>query len=382
MSLYDFHIFGTTDQSVLERFRERLFELISTSGIDASEVNLFTSHSDRGNWADMKRPIAAIAFDAVNANDRAVINSLIQRRAPIIPVFSVGKRPEDFPQNLQAINGLEYTGRDEQVDRILSAALDALGLLREQRRVFISYRRSEATETALQLHDHLSGLGYSVFLDTHSISPGEFFQSALWQNLCDSDVLIMLDTPTYFESRWTTEEFGKAKASEISILRLVWPRHTPEKDAGLSETIALSTSDFDGSRLANAKLQNVASLTENLRSRSIAARHLQITGKLQDEALIAQAKVLGTGAFRAVSIELANGNIVWVYPVVGVPTAAIMNDVALKAIKANHASPFLVYDEQGLSDQWLDHLEWLNTRIPEVDFMRVSEASSELAQRA
>lgn len=381
MSLYDFHIFGTVDQDLLDTFRKRLFEVIGLSGIDSSEVNLFVDGADRGNWRDMKRPVAAIAFDAIDATDMVVVNTLVQRRAPIIPVFSLGKKPEDFPKNLQAINGLQYTGAEGQVDRIVQAVLDALGLLRQQRRVFISYRRSEATDTALQLHDHLSGLGYSVFLDTHSISAGEFFQSALWQNLCDSDVLIMLDTPAYFESRWTSEEFGKAKASEISILRLVWPNHSPTKDAGLSETIALSALDFDGSRLADHMLKRVADLTENLRARSIAARHLQITGKLQDEALIAGAKVMGAGAFRAVSIQLSNGEAVWVYPVVGVPTANIMNDIARKAMNANHGCPFLVYDEQGLSDQWLDHLEWLNTHIPEVDFMRVSEASNELMRR-
>lgn len=215
-----------------------------------------------------------------------------------------------------------------------------------------------------------------------AIRPGEFFQGALWQSLCDSDVLVMLDTPSYFKSKWTIEEFGKARSSEISILRLVWPGHSPVDETALSETMQLSPDEFDGLALTNTVLDEVAQKTERLRARSIAARHLQITGKLKDEAKIVGASILGAGAFRAVSVRLATGKDVWVYPVIGVPTANIMNDIARKAADANQGCPFLVYDEQGLTDQWLEHLAWLNTHIPEVDFMRVSRAGSELKKRA
>ena len=329
----------------------------------------------------MNRPCVALVFRDTTKNDLDILQRFIDRRVPVIPVFSAGATPDDFASTIGAINGLTFDGSDENVGRIVRAALDALGLLRQQRRVFISYRRNEASAVALQLHDHLSRMGFSVFLDTHAIRPGEFFQDSLWQNLCDSDVLLMLDTPKYFESQWTTEEFGKARSSQIAILRLVWPEHVATQEAGLSETIELQSTDFKENNLTTSLLDIVANRTETLRAKSIASRHTQITGKLLDEAKIVGAKLLGTGAYRAISLRLANNEDVWVYPIIGVPTANTMNDIAKKAAISNHNQPFLVYDEQGLTDLWIKHLDWLNDYIPEVDFMRVSEASNELQKR-
>jgi hypothetical protein len=47
---------------------------------------------------------------------------------------------------------------------------------------------------------------------------------------------VMLDTPTYFESKWTRQELGRARAKEIHVLRVVWPDHSlliPEQAAPL-----------------------------------------------------------------------------------------------------------------------------------------------------
>jgi hypothetical protein len=98
--------------------------------------------------------------------------------------------------------------------------LECVGLLPRQRRVFVSYRRDEARQAALQMFDALSSRHFYVFLDTHGITPAEDFQAMLWHRLCDSDVLLMLDTPNYFEGRWTSAEFGRALAKGISVLRI------------------------------------------------------------------------------------------------------------------------------------------------------------------
>ena len=80
------------------------------------------------------------------------------------------------------------------MSELASAILECVGLMRRQRRVFLSYRSVESRAAALQLHDLLTARGFDVFLDTHVIRPGDPFQDVLWHRLCDSDVLIMLDT--------------------------------------------------------------------------------------------------------------------------------------------------------------------------------------------
>jgi hypothetical protein len=60
-------------------------------------------------------------------------------------------------------------------------------------------------------------------LDIHEIPPAADFQAFLWQRFCESDAMIMLDTASYLDSRWTEAEFGRALAKSIPVLRVGWP---------------------------------------------------------------------------------------------------------------------------------------------------------------
>src|SRR4051812_29182068 len=59
-------------------------------------------------------------------------------------------------------------------------------------KVFISYRRDDASANAGRLCDWLKHQfgGKNVFLDTEKIAPGEMFPSVLEQRLAASDVLL------------------------------------------------------------------------------------------------------------------------------------------------------------------------------------------------
>ena len=200
--------------------------------------------------------------------------------------------------------------------------LECVGLLRRQRRVFVSYRRSEARAAAVQLHDVLSARGFDVFLDTHSIRPAEPFQEVLWHRLVDSDVMVMLDTPTYFDNRWTRQEIGRARAKDIQVLRVIWPAHTPTRMTDLSETIYLDPMDLEAADglLATAVADEVVLHVERPRSRSLAARCTwprQASSRADVLAKIG-GEIDAIGGHRAASLRLPNDKRVWAYPVVGV----------------------------------------------------------------
>ena len=61
--------------------------------------------------------------------------------------------------------------------------------------VYLSYKRVDSAAAVLQLHEALGSFGFDVFLDTFDVRPGEDFQAILWHRLCDSDVMIIPDTP-------------------------------------------------------------------------------------------------------------------------------------------------------------------------------------------
>src|SRR4029077_243590 len=122
-----------------------------------------------------------------------------------------------------------------------------------------------------------SARGFDVFLDTHDIRPGEPFQEMLWHRLADCDVVIMLETAGYFGSKWTKQELGRTLAKGIHILRLIWPKHVSSRHLSLSDTIQLATTDLTAAKqLTGAMIEEVVKRTENLRSRSVATRHLEI----------------------------------------------------------------------------------------------------------
>lgn len=127
-------------------------------------------------------------------------------------------------------------------------ALQCLGLLPEQRRVFISYKRDDSRDVAVQLFEELSARQFDVFLDTHSVGVAVDFQAMLWHRLCDSDVVVMLDTPGFFDSRWSRAEWGRATDKHISILQVLWPGHKPSRFSALATSMPLAYGDLVGDK--------------------------------------------------------------------------------------------------------------------------------------
>lgn len=325
--------------------------------------------------------ITALYFGGDPSRDQGLIAALEADKVPIVPVVRVGEKPEAvLPASIAALNAAFLEPDDSALETPFAAALECLGLLHSQRRVFISYRRTESREVAVQLHDELSGRGFDVFLDTHDIRPGSLFQEMLWHRLVDCDVVVMLDTPDYFSSKWTSQELGRSQSKGIQILRLVWPKHEPTRKLSMSDTIQLRADDLTPQhQLVQGTIDRVARRTERLRSRSIATRQLALAGKLIVEIERIGGTIHGIGAYRAIAAELPGGLKLQAYPMVGVPTAELLYDIETKAEHAKHGRfPGLVFDDVGIRPAWLAHIAWLDKKIEGVRSLKVHGAGWEL----
>jgi len=382
MSLYEFAILGAVTPkertaltaTIAEMVGE--FELVLDDDVIVHDGSTIVSR-------DKHAAFAAVYFGGIEQPDFEVAQDLVLSNVPVIPSIGPGL---DFntviPDFLQSANGLGPRAEDPQMSELAAAMLECAGLLRPQRRVFVSYRRTESREAAVQFHDILSARGFDVFLDTHDIRPGDSFQEILWHRLVDSDIMIMLDTPSYFDSRWTRQEIGRARAKEIQVLRVIWPGHKPNKITDFSETIYLEIGDLEGPKgpIKNSTAERIVLQVERLRSHSIAARYMSITGKLKAEVEKIGANVEAIGAYRAIAVRLLDDRRIWAYPIVGVPTAEIFNDVADKARRAKQGEvPVVIYDHLGIRDKWSNHLKWLDENIRAVRAIKVSEAGWTLA---
>lgn len=382
MSIYEFGILGCVPPLERETLEGAITNMIEDFDLRlGKDVIIYNAKNIAKR--DLRASFVGAYFGGAANEDSEIVSDLLRTNAPIIPTIA---HSENFlthiPSFLQSINGLQRKRNDLNATELASAMLECVGLLRRQRRVFVSYRRTESRVAALQLHDLLTSRGFDVFLDTHDLRAGDPFQDVLWHRLCDSDVMVMLDTPNYFESKWTRSEIGRAMAKEIQVLRLVWPTHKPSKLTDLAETMYLEASDLknvDGP-LVPSKGAEVALAIERLRGRSIAARYMSLAGSLRAEVEKIGGSIEGVGAHRAVAIRLFDDRRIWAYPIVGIPTAELLNDVAEKALRAGQQeTPVLVYDHVGIRDTWREHLIWLDENIRTVRAIKVREAAWSLA---
>ena len=267
---------------------------------------------------------------------------------------------------------MAYT--DGGIQRIATALLECVGLLPKQRRVFLSYRRSEAAQVALQLFDAFSAKHFDVFLDTHGIAPAEDFQATLWHRLCDSDVLVMLDTATYFDSRWTNAEFGRALAKGIAILRIGWSNSAQSRRTQTVSSCELISHDIDSltGRLTEQAISKICLQLEGVRSLSHAVRNLNLISNLRNAIEQIGGTFIGIGLNKSVNIKLANGRDITIYPTLGVPTSTTLHN-ATRTPSNNKIA--VLYDHIGMHTEWLNHLEWLGSHVKTADYVKANEAA-------
>jgi len=372
MALYELALMGAPSEEQVDELTRHLSELIAPFGLHlGAEV---TCSIRPTSFTPSQKTAAAVAFFGDLGVSEEGLSSVLASGIPVLPIPSTDSAfGTEIPAPLRALNGLSY--RTHGPERIATAVLECVGLLPRQRRVFVSYRRTEAREAALQLFDALSARLFDVFLDTHGIPPAVDFQNMLWNRLCDADVLVMLDTPGYFESRWTNSEYGRALAKGIAVLRVGWPDVKPSPRTFLTAArVDLSLADVDvkTGHLNKESIEKICVQLEAVRSASIAVRSLDLFTNLQLAVKRIGGVIVGVGPHKVVHVKLPDGKAVVVYPAVGVPTSLTLHTAM---VHTSGHSVGILYDHVGLSEDCLEHLTWLETNIQRVRWIKVSEAA-------
>ena len=349
-----------------ETIRAKLKEL----GIDPGAVAFFDDNSISSR--DSKAPIVgAFLSSTKNPASRPVIANLVQDGFMVVPVVDNLANFSDFVfDELRGINGMGFRTDDPDMESVASVLLEGLNLLRRSRRLFISYKRSDTQGVAIQLYEALDHNGFDVFLDTLSIRPGEAFKEVLWHRLADTDVIILLDSPGFLASRWTTKELAAANSTNIQVLQLIWPGNQLGANAAFSQAMPIDIADFQLSsvgpdaRLKEAVVQRVIVETESLRARALAARHAYLV-----EEFCSEARQIGLKPHvqpeRFISVESNSGKFAAAVPAVGVPDSFRYHEIeeALARHPKQHTEVILLYDERGIQQKWLKHLAWLDGQL-------------------
>jgi hypothetical protein len=270
------------------------------------------------------------------------------------------------------VNALESGPNDAGFGRLATLVLETFRLLRRERRLFISYRRVDAEPLAARLYDALDARGFDVFIDVRSVPPAVDFQSELWHRMSDSDVVVLIDTPGFHDSRWTMEELAKANATNIQILHLLWPGQPVNEASAFSHFMRLAHQDFRGSRLGRggsvkkSALARMCDKVEQLRARAIAARYRYLVDNF-----CAAARDLGMAPIvqpeHWISLTGVDGGwTIAVVPAVGLPTSNRINEIfdAVGDPETMDRTIWVIYDNRGILQSWLDHLDRLDMHLP------------------
>lgn len=373
--LYQCLIFGKPKPQQLAALRATIVKSMEDFGLKLCDH--FSITEGYGDNFVETTPAVALFFGAVGATLPEHTN-LLRLSIPVVPLVShLDNVGAELPECLRAINALALAAGDADLVKPAGAALQCLGLLPAQRRVFVSYRRNDSRDAAVQLFEELSARQFDVFLDTHSVGVATNFQAMLWHRLCDSDVVVMLDTPGFFESRWTRTEWGRATDKHISMLQVLWPGHKPSRFSTLATPMQLAEGDLVDKRFTEPVLEAIALQVEVLRSKSVAVRHANIAGHLRSSIERLGGKVEGVGPRRTILLNMPSGAPLVAHPSVGVPTALTLHD----AVRDGDERPaVVVYDHVGLSDDWMTHLEWLGTNFKPVKWIRSRQAGWDLSE--
>lgn len=302
-----------------------------------------------------------------------LLKILINDANLILPIASdITKFKQQIPTELENVNGFELASSND-IEKLVSCILEGLSLLRLSRRLFISYKRDESSTVAIQLFEQLEKNGFDVFLDTHSIRHGEPFQEELWHRMADTDVVVLLNTPGFLNSNWTTQELALANSMSIGILQVIWPSHKLERDAELSIPLQLSDSDFGNktfkkptSYLNPITISNIISQVESLRARSLASRQDNIITEFI-AASIRVGKKADLQSEKFITIKRSDGKELVIIPTVGVPQAFTYNqseELVARIKSKNVAGAFLLFDHRNIREKWIKHLDWLDNYLP------------------
>jgi len=177
----------------------------------------------------LQRPELLLFFGdqpwAPNASLQADLATYAGNAAHLLPVIEKATdAPTHLPKEVLAFNAFQRTPHGKHwPDALVDEVLALTWQRRPKRKIFISYRRTDAEAVAQQLYERYAKRSFEVFLDDVTIPRGVDFQASLCQWLDDADAVLLLISPDIASSEWVRREIGLATTRRIGLLGVIWP---------------------------------------------------------------------------------------------------------------------------------------------------------------
>ena len=290
--------------------------------------------------------------------------------AQFIPV--IFDKDEELHDSIKHINAFVYNKecKESSNEQLCNVILEKLGIIRNTKNVFISYKREDTSKLANKIWKRLVIEGYTVFLDKKKIDIGVDFMDRIRYAIADADVFILLDSPGYFSSVYTKKEMYAACLSRVPIIMLT------KKNAKKAEKY-----DFIYQYLkSNSKVSDAEYLCLIEKIREIQERtHVYRLSKLRTkfnrfegnkEILLSNLYIPNKGDKEICSIRAIYG---------------IPKTTDLEAIQKDEFNPNVkvaaIYDDLCLPKSCYEHVEWLNNEMRGIELIKMSNMQEEIEQK-
>ena len=273
----------------LDPFAQKVKDAVIDAARILSGSSKLLEFSTELSEAHIPQVVAYLASDEGQQDDvvAKVVDSAIGRDVSILPIIDANQSNEigrQLPESIAHLNAALWSGKGTNV---AASLLAALGLVERERKVFISYRRSETSELATQLHTELVQRRFDVFLDRFSVEPGENFQRRLDEDLSDKAFVLLLESSNLGQSQWVRHEVSYAQARRIEMLALTLPntdrqRLVPSIDDAFRLWLHADDISSDGTLSAGALAETLDAI-ELAHARALRRRREQILGSVTEK---------------------------------------------------------------------------------------------------
>lgn len=231
----------------------------------------------------------------ISSRHAALVSGWVARaKSPLLVVLPPGANVGSvLPAHLQRWNAMFLDGG---VSNIASAIEVAAGMI--ERRLFLSYRRSDTQALADQLFTAFERRGYRVFLDRFVGTPGRQFPQQIIEELVDKGAVLVLESPDLRASSWTLAEVAVAHLFSLGLFSIQVPGGVSLR--GIPHRERLQPSEYIGATATPAAIDRIVDFVsrhyfeQSLRRRLTMKYRLQLT--LAGEGLNAHEEANGTYA--------------------------------------------------------------------------------------
>jgi hypothetical protein len=159
--------------------------------------------------------------ETLTEGEMATLKKAVEQSQVVLPVYDkANSEGEVFGRQVPEVVSKFHAFAWENIDssrELANIVLENLGLTEKDRKVFISYRRSDGTGFAEQLFDKLHRYGFRVFKDDYSIEHGREFQKSLLQNMDEIGYLVFVETEEAHNSPWILQELNYAVKKHYGV---------------------------------------------------------------------------------------------------------------------------------------------------------------------